>query len=77
MQGYIEITNLVIQARIIEREAEAAAGRLAATARSRSSTNGSVRRSVGLFLIRAGQRVGGGQVSAGSSSNRPTHRMAA
>ncbi len=77
MQGYIEITNLVIQARIAEREAEAAGDRLAAAARSRGGTNGSVRRSVGLFLIRAGQRVGGGQGSAGSSATRPAPRMAA
>ena len=76
MHGYIEITNLVIRARISEREAEAAAQRLAATARSRGAS-GRVRRSVGLFLIRAGQRVGGGQVPPGSSTTRPAHRMAA
>jgi hypothetical protein len=76
MQGYIEITNTVIRARMRERQAEAAGERLAAAARS-STTGWSVRRNVGLLLIRAGQRVGGGQVTAGPSSARPAHRIAA
>lgn len=76
MQGYIENTNTVIRARMRDREAEAAGERLAAAARA-SATGRSFRQSVGLLLIRAGQRVGGGQASASSPSARPAQRMAA
>ena len=76
MNGYVETNQLVIRARISERQAEAAGERLAAAARS-TSGRGSVRRRVGVMLIHAGQRVAGGQASAGSPAARPTHRMAA
>lgn len=76
MQGYIEITNTVIRARMRDREAEAAGERLAAAARS-SATGRSLRQSVGLLLIRAGQRVGGGQASVSSPPARPAQRMVA
>ena len=76
MQGYIETTQVVIRARISEREAEAAGERLAAAARATRRPS-SLRRHVGVLLIHAGQRVAGGQASAGSSAARPAHRMAA
>ena len=79
VQGYIETNQVVVRARISERRAEAAGERLAAAARA-TAGNGTVRRSVGRFLIRAGQRVAGGQASAGSSAARagqPARPMAA
>ena len=75
MQGYIETTQVVIRARINEREAEAAGERLAAAARATRRPS-SLRRSVGVLLIHAGQRVAGGQASSGPSAARPAHRMA-
>ena len=79
MNGYVETNQVVIQARISERQAEAAGERLAAAARSANGQR-SVRRRVGVMLIHAGQRVAGGQASAGSPAARPPHptrRMAA
>jgi hypothetical protein len=76
MQGYIDTNQVVIRARISERRAEAAGERLAAAARS-TSDNGTVRRHVGWLLIRAGQRLAGGQASAGSPAARPARPMAA
>jgi hypothetical protein len=76
MQGYIDTNQVVIRARISERRAEAAGERLAAAART-TAGNGAVRRQVGRLLIRAGQRLAGGQASAGSSAARPARPMAA
>ena len=75
MNGYVETNTLVIENRINERRAEAAGERLAATARR--SGSGNVRRRVGVLLIHAGQRVAGGQASAGSPAVRRSHRLAA
>jgi hypothetical protein len=76
MQGYIDTNQVVIRARISERRAEAAGERLAAAARTTTGT-GAVRRQVGRLLIRAGQRLAGGQASAGSPAARPARPMAA
>ena len=76
MNGYVETNQIVIQARISERQAEAAGERLAAAART-TIGRGSLRRRVGVLMIHAGQRVAGGQASAGSPAARPTHGMAA
>lgn len=79
MQGYVDTNQLLVRARINERQAEAASERLAAAGRA-SAGSGTVRRHVGLFLIQAGQRLAGGQTTAGTPatrSTRPTGRMAA
>ena len=76
MQGYIETTQVLIRERIRMREAEAAGERLAAAARATTRPSG-LRRQVGVLLIHAGQRVAGGQASAGPSASRPAHRLAA
>ena len=76
MQGYIDTNRVVIQARIDERRAEAAGERLAAAARG-TTGRGSIRRRVGVMLIHAGQRVAGGQASAGSPAARRSQGMAA
>jgi len=76
MQGYIETTQVVIRERMRVREAEAAGERLAAGTRAASRPSG-LRRQVGVLLIHAGQRVAGGQASAGPSAARPGHRLAA
>jgi len=76
VQAYIDTNQVLIRARIEERRAEAAGERLAAAAR-RTTSNRTVRRHVGRLLIRAGQRVAGGQASAGSPAARPARPMAA
>jgi hypothetical protein len=79
MNGYVETNQVVIRARISELQAEAAGERLAATSRS-TTGSGMVRRHVGRLLIQAGQRVAGGQASAGSPAAppaRPSPPMAA
>jgi hypothetical protein len=76
MQGYIDMNQVVIRARINERRAEAAGERLAATARA-TTTRGSIRRRVGVMLIHAGQRVAGGQASAGSPAAHRSRGLAA
>ena len=55
MHGWTEQNQVVIRARIQERELEAASERLAATARAASPIG--VRRVVGRLLIRAGRRI--------------------
>lgn len=75
MHGWTEQTQVVIRARIREREIEAANERLAATART--ITPRSLRRSIGRLLINAGRRVAGESVANGSSGARPARTMAA
>lgn len=75
MHGWTELNEMVIRARIRERELEAASQRLAATAHA--TTPGSVRRTVGRLLIRAGRRIAGESATAGSPATRPARPMAA
>ena len=75
MHGWTEQNQVVIRARIRERELEAASERLAATARATSAIG--VRRTVGRLLIRAGRRIAGESATAGSPATRPARPMAA
>ena len=68
-------TQVVIRARIRERELEAASERLAASARV-AATPRSLRRTIGRLLIRAGRRVAGESALAGSPAARPARSMA-
>jgi predicted N-acetyltransferase YhbS len=76
MHGWTEGTQVVIRARIRERELEAASERLAASARV-ATTPRSLRRTIGRLLIRAGRRVAGESAHAGSQAARPARSMAA
>ena len=78
MQAWTEQNQVVIGARIRERELEAASERLAATARIPvATTSPSVRRSVGRMLIRVGRRIAGESAAAGSPAARPIPPIAA
>ena len=76
MQGFSDIDQVVIQARMSDLQDEAAGERLAARGRIATGT-GIVRRRVGTFLIHAGVRLAGGQASAGSPPNRTSRHLAA
>lgn len=76
VDGYIEIAQLTVQARIRSREDEAASERLATIARS-TRVRGNVRREVGRLLILAGRRIGGESAPAGSPPARPNLPLAA
>jgi hypothetical protein len=76
MQGFSDIDQAVIQARMNDLQAEAAGERQAASGRTLAGS-GLVRRRVGTILIHAGIRLAGGQASAGSSANRTSRHMAA
>ncbi|HEX5589103.1 MAG TPA: hypothetical protein VFX65_02290 [Candidatus Limnocylindrales bacterium] len=71
MHGWTEQTQLVVRARIREREVEAASERLAATART--TTPRSLRRSVGRLLILTGRRVAGEVAPTASPAARSSH----
>jgi hypothetical protein len=75
MHGWTEQNQVVIRARIRERELEAASERLAATAPATSPIG--IRRTVGRLLIRAGRRIAGEPVTSGSPAARPARPMAA
>ena len=77
VNGYTEITQMVVRARIRAREVEAAGERLAAIARTTTTSNGNARRRVGRLLILAGRRIAGESVPSGSPAARPTRPMAA
>jgi plasmid stabilization system protein ParE len=76
MHGWTEASQVVIRARIRERELEAASERLAAGARI-ATTPSSLRRTVGRLLIRTGRRIAGESALAGSPVARPARPMAA
>lgn len=76
VNGYTEITQLVVRDRIRAREVEAAGERLAAIART-TTNDGNARRRVGRLLIQAGRRIAGEPVPPGSPAVRPTRPMAA
>ncbi len=76
VNGYIEVTQMVVRERIRAREVEAAGERLAAIART-ISTDGSARRRVGRLLILAGRRIAGESVPSGSPAARPVRPIAA
>ncbi len=76
MNGYVETTQLAVQARVRSREDEAASERLATIARS-TRAGRSIRREVGRLLILTGLRIAGESGQAGSPPARPTRRLAA
>jgi plasmid stabilization system protein ParE len=76
MHGWTEQNQVVIRARIRERELEAASERLAAGARI-ATTPSSLRRTVGRLLIRTGRRIAGESALAGSPVARAARPMAA
>jgi hypothetical protein len=75
MHGWTEQNQVVIRARIRERELEAASERLAAAAHATSPIG--IRRTVGRMLISAGRRIAGEPAVAGSPAARPARPMAA
>lgn len=76
MQGYIEVTHLVVQARIRERGDEAAGERLASIAR-RNRDRRHIRQRVGRLLILAGRRIAGESAQAGSPAATSSRVVAA
>jgi hypothetical protein len=74
MHGWTEQNQVVIRARIRDRELEAASERLAATAHATHPIG--VRRTVGRMLISAGRRIAGEPAVAGSPASRPARPMA-
>jgi hypothetical protein len=76
MNGYTEITQMVVRDRIRTREVEAAGERLAAIART-TTNDGNARQRLGRLLILAGRRIAGESVPPGSPAVRPTRPMPA
>ena len=76
VNGYTEITQMVVRARIRTREVEAAGERLAAIART-TTNDGNARRRVGRLLILAGRRIAGESVPSGSPAARPVRPIPA
>lgn len=76
MNGYTEITQMVVRDRIRAREVEAAGERLAVIART-TTNDGNARRRVGRLLILAGRRIAGESVPSGSSAAQPARPIAA
>lgn len=75
MNAWTEQTQTMIRSRIRERELEAAGERLAAAAIPRSQ--GSIRRSIGRWLIVTGRLVAGEPTFAAAPAARPVRSAAA